>query len=66
MLDFDNDNDLDLVLIDEIADVVLLMQNSGAIDPPAIPTVSAWGLMILTLLLLTTGTIVIARRRMVV
>jgi hypothetical protein len=27
-LDFDNDRDLDLALVDEVADVVLLMRNN--------------------------------------
>ncbi|MCH8964388.1 MAG: VCBS repeat-containing protein [Planctomycetes bacterium] len=31
MVDIDNDRDLDLVLIDEIADVVVLMKNSGTV-----------------------------------
>jgi hypothetical protein len=29
MVDFDRDGDLDMALVDEIADVVALMQNSG-------------------------------------
>lgn len=33
-LDFDNDGDLDLALIDEVADVVLLMKNSGTSPVP--------------------------------
>jgi hypothetical protein len=28
-LDFDNDRDLDLALVDEVADVVLLMRNNS-------------------------------------
>jgi hypothetical protein len=28
LLDFDNDRDLDLALVDEVADVVLLMRNN--------------------------------------
>jgi hypothetical protein len=30
MFDFDGDGDLDVALIDEVADVVLLEQNSGS------------------------------------
>lgn len=44
MLDFDNDRDLDLALIDEVADVVLLMKNSGT---NRIPVLSTWGLAIM-------------------
>ena len=33
LVDIDNDHDLDLALIDELADLVILMQNSGT--PPA-------------------------------
>jgi len=32
--DIDNDGDLDLALVDELADVVILMQNSGAASVP--------------------------------
>jgi hypothetical protein len=28
-IDFDNDNDVDLALVDEVADVVLLYRNEG-------------------------------------
>src|SRR5262245_11150896 len=40
-LDFDNDGDIDLALSDEIADVVVLMQNTSAPSPicPASPAV---------------------------
>jgi hypothetical protein len=34
LLDFDNDGDLDLALIDELADVVILQKNSGTTVPP--------------------------------
>ncbi|MEE8141668.1 MAG: FG-GAP-like repeat-containing protein, partial [Planctomycetota bacterium] len=33
MMDFDNDGDLDLALIDELEDVVILMQQQGPIVP---------------------------------
>ncbi|MEE9296533.1 MAG: VCBS repeat-containing protein [Phycisphaerae bacterium] len=61
MLDFDNDGDLDLALIDELADVVILMQNSGA--TPLVPAVSEWGLMMTVLVLLVAGTVMFGRRR---
>jgi hypothetical protein len=35
----------------------------GSVEPTPIPTASGWGLTILTLLVLTTGTLVFARRR---
>ena len=60
MLDFDNDGDLDLALIDEEDDQVILMKNSGT---TLIPTVSAWGLAALGLSLLAAGTIITFRRR---
>ncbi len=60
MLDSDNDGDLDLALIDEMADVVLLMQNSG-FNP--VPVLSTWGVVSLALLLAATGTIILRRRR---
>ena len=34
-----------------------------ACDPPPVPTVSEWGLILMALLLLTMGTIVFTRRR---
>jgi hypothetical protein len=58
-LDFDIDGDLDLALIDEEADVVLLMQNSG--NNP-IPAVSVWGIIVLAAVLLIIGTMLILRR----
>ena len=45
-VDFDNDGDVDLALIDELQDEVILMQNSGN---HAIPAVSTWGLIVLGL-----------------
>lgn len=60
MFDSDNDGDLDLALIDELADVVLLMQNSG-FNP--IPALSAWGFVCMALLLATAGAVVLRRRR---
>ncbi len=59
MLDFDNDGDLDLALIDELDDLVILMKNSG-IAP--IPAASTWGLIVLALLTLTAGAITLHRR----
>jgi hypothetical protein len=52
-LDFDMDGDLDLALIDEEADVVLLMQNSGNNPVPAVAT---WGLVALAMLLAIAAT----------
>ena len=59
MFDFDNDGDLDLGLIDEIADTVTLMRNSG-FNP--VPTISAWGMALLVLLILVGGTILATGR----
>jgi hypothetical protein len=58
-LDFDIDGDLDLALIDEEADVVLLMQNSGN---NLIPAVSTWGLVVLAVVLAIGGTVVLRRQ----
>jgi hypothetical protein len=41
LLDFDNDGDLDMALTDEIADVVVLEQNSNAVAPACPPTPAA-------------------------
>jgi hypothetical protein len=41
LLDFDNDGDLDMALTDEIADVVILMANTAAIEPPPCPPAPA-------------------------
>ena len=60
IFDFDNDNDLDLALIDENVDVILLMENTGSL---AIPTLSAWGVLLLALGLVAAGTVVVARQR---
>lgn len=38
MLDIDNDSDLDLALIDEGADEVILLQQSGVVAPPGVPS----------------------------
>lgn len=54
-LDFDNDGDVDLALIDELDDVVILMRNSGYTAPP-VPTVSQWGTTCMALMLLVAGT----------
>ena len=40
LLDFDNDGDLDMALSDEIADVVLLMQNGPTVSPLCPPAPS--------------------------
>ncbi len=45
------------------AELAVPIECAGAGDPAAIPTVSEWGLIIMTLLALTAGTIVFARRR---
>jgi hypothetical protein len=54
MFDADNDADLDLALIDEVADVVIIMQNSG-FNP--IPAVGGWALVVTALLLLIAATV---------
>lgn len=59
-MDFDRDGDLDLALIDEEADVVLLMQNSG--NNP-IPAVSVWGVVVMAFVLLVLGTMLVIRRQ---
>lgn len=59
IMDCDNDGDLDLALIDEIADVVLVMRNTG---PFPIPALTSWGLGALALALIVTATAVIRRR----
>lgn len=58
-VDFDNDGDVDLALIDELQDEVILMQNSGN---HAIPTVSAWGILILGLAIFVAATILVDLR----
>ena len=40
LLDFDNDGDLDMALTDEIADVIVLMQNGGTAPSPCTPAPS--------------------------
>ncbi len=60
LFDFDNDNDLDLALIDEEADVIILMENTGSL---AIPALSAWGALLLAVGFATAGIIVLAGRR---
>ncbi|MGD2108691.1 MAG: FG-GAP-like repeat-containing protein [Phycisphaerae bacterium] len=59
MLDIDNDRDVDLALIDEEADVVIIMQNDGY-NP--VPAASTWGLVCLTAMLLASGTLAVRRR----
>lgn len=54
MMDLDNDGDLDMAMIDELADEVLLMKNSGTVF---VPTVSFYGTLSMTLCLLASGTI---------
>lgn len=58
--DLDNDRDLDIVLIDEIADEVIIMQNSGGVQ---IPAASTWGLASLLLGVLSAGSILLRRDR---
>lgn len=60
-LDFDNDGDLDLALIDEIADLLILVRNSGYTAP--IPTTGAWGAVIMALGVATAGTLAARGRR---
>ena len=52
--------DLDMALTDEIADVIILMENQG-VEP--VPTVSQWGAMVMSLMLLTAGTVLFGRLR---
>ncbi len=52
MLDLDNDADLDLALIDEEADEIILMKNSGT---GLVPAVSRWGVVVIAGLLLVCG-----------
>ncbi len=59
MPDLDNDGDLDLALVDEIADVVILMENVGG---PAVPAASAWGMIAMVLALLVVATVFLERR----
>ncbi len=59
ILDFDNDFDLDLALIDEEEDLVILMKNSGTI---LVPTLSGVALAGLAAFLCIAGA-VLARRR---
>ncbi|MDK1022124.1 MAG: hypothetical protein QGD90_10855 [Candidatus Hydrogenedentes bacterium] len=59
MPDLDNDGDLDLALVDEIADVVILMENVGS---PAVPAASAWGMIAMVLALLVVATVFLERR----
>ncbi len=55
--DTDSDGDLDLALIDESADEVTIMRNSGTTRPVPIPTVSAWGVLAIALFLLVAGSV---------
>lgn len=59
MFDADNDGDLDLGLIDELADVVIVMSNA---DPAPIPTVGGWALGAMMLTLGMAGVVVVRRR----
>lgn len=60
ILDFDLDGDLDLALTDEIADVVVLMKNVSS--PAPVPTLSAAGLVTLTITILLAGAAIVRRR----
>jgi hypothetical protein len=60
-MDFDNDGDLDLALIDELADVVILMRNSGF--TATVPTLGAWGVTIMALSAITAGVVLIRCRQ---
>ncbi len=61
LMDIDNDGDLDLGLMDEIADVVIIFKNSGTAFQ--IPTLSDWSLIAMALLILTAGTVVFRSRQ---
>ena len=59
MPDLDNDGDLDLALVDEIADVVILMENVGG---PPVPVASGWGMIVMLLALLVVATVFLKHR----
>lgn len=59
LLDLDNDGDLDLALIDEEADQVILMKNSGTVF---IPAASTAGISVLALMLVGAGATILIRR----
>ena len=58
--DMDGDSDIDVLSASFDADKIAWYENT---TPWPIPTASEWGLMVMTLLLLTAGTVVIGRRR---
>lgn len=60
LFDADNDGDLDMGLIDEIADEVQLMKNSGTVF---VPTVSTVGLVVMAIGLVAAATVMLRRRR---
>ena len=59
MTDLDNDGDLDLALVDENADVVILMENVGG---PPVPVASGWGMIVMLLALLVVATVFLKHR----
>ena len=61
MMDVDNDGDLDLALIDEVADEIRIMQNGG-IGPIVIPVTSGWGLVAMGSLMAIGGWLLIRQR----
>ena len=54
MFDADNDGDLDLALIDELADIVIIMENVG---PLRVPAVAVWSGVLAALSLALVGTL---------
>ncbi len=59
--DVDGDGDIDVLSASGFDDKIAWYENTTPL--PDIPTVSEWGMFVMTLLLLATGTLVVGRRR---